>query len=103
MKFSHVGLTTNTPRKNEVYIEETKVWVTDYEDHKYKVEWLRYSVDSDVHYLIKEQPHIGYYVDNLEQASEGLECLLEPFEVFGGKRIGFYKTVDNVILELIEK
>jgi hypothetical protein len=28
MKFSHIGLTTDTPREGETWVEKTRVWVT---------------------------------------------------------------------------
>ncbi len=43
-----MGLPTDEKQENEVYVEASKLWVTDPEAHPYKVEFLRYEADSAV-------------------------------------------------------
>ncbi|MBS4207885.1 hypothetical protein [Bacillus sp. FJAT-50079] len=102
MKFSHVGITTNTKRPGEVYVAETKVWVTNADDHRFRIEWLRYEEDSPVSDIIKEMPHIGYEVESIDEVCSGLKCILGPFKVHDGKTVAFFELPDGAIIELIE-
>lgn len=103
MKFSHIGITSHTIRPGETYVAETKVWVTNADDHPFRIEWLRYEEDSPVPAIIKEVAHVGYEVDSLEEASRGLKCILGPFEVHGGKIVAFYELPDRGVVELMQK
>ena len=102
MKFDHVGLITDQKKDNESWVEATRVWVTDYSKHPYRVEWLRYEPDSPVKGPVREKSHIAFEVDDLEEASGGLKVLLEPFEAVGGARVGFYEYDDGTVVEFIE-
>jgi hypothetical protein len=77
-EFDHVGLPTDDVQPNEMYVAETKVWVTDPATHPYKVEFLRYEEDSPVKGPVRELPHMAFRVDDLEQAMAGCEVLLGP-------------------------
>jgi hypothetical protein len=102
MEFDHVGLITDEKKDDENWVESTKVWVTNPKDHPFHVEWLRYENDTPVKGPVRERTHIAYNVDNLEEASKGLKVLLEPFEVGGFLRVGFYEYKDGTVVELME-
>lgn len=101
MQFDHIGLITEEKKDNEIWIDKTRVWVTDYKNHPYKIEWLRFEKDTPVRGPVREKPHIAYRVDNLEKASKGLKILLEPFDV-GFAVVGFYELDDSAVIELME-
>ena len=48
LEFSHIGLITTEPKPGEVFVEATRVWVTNFVDHPLKIEWLRFEPDSPV-------------------------------------------------------
>ena len=48
MEFSHVGMITTEPKPGEVFVEATRVWITNFVDHPHHVEWLRFEPDSPV-------------------------------------------------------
>ena len=102
MTFDHVGLITNTKKSDENWVESTRVWVTNPKTHPFHVEWLRYEPDSPIHGPVREQPHVAFCVDDLEKASGGLKVLLEPFDVGGFVRVGFYESHDGAVIELME-
>ncbi|MBC7333142.1 MAG: hypothetical protein H5T85_01545 [Actinobacteria bacterium] len=103
MKFDHIGLpTTDRKKGKEIFISATKVWVTDYKKHPYRIEWLRFEPDSPVKGPVREKPHIAFKVNNLDEASKGLKVLLEPFESLPGLKVGFYEYDDGGIIELME-
>lgn len=102
IEFDHIGLRTEEQKSDENWVENTKVWVTDPKTHPFHIEWLRYASDSPVKGDLKEKPHIAYRVKDLEKASKGLKPLLEPFEVGGFVRAGFYLTEDGAVVELMQ-
>lgn len=101
MKFDHIGLVAEQKKDNEIWVEVTKVWVTDYLIHPYRVEWFRYESDSPIKGIIREKSHIAFEVENLEEASKGLKVLYGPIEAEGYK-IGFYEYDDGAIIEFLE-
>lgn len=102
MEFDHVGMPTEEKKSNENWVEATRVWVTNPKEHPFSVEWLRYEPDSPVPGPLREQAHIAFRVDNLDEVSKGMKTLLEPFEVGGFLRVGFYQNADNAVIELME-
>ena len=102
MQFSHIGVITEEAKPGEVFVEATRVWVTDFANHPFHVEWLRFEPDSPVTGPVREQPHVAYRVDSIEDAALGLPVLLEPFRPREGLRVGFYLSDDGAVVELME-
>ena len=100
--FDHIGLITEEKKEGENWIENTKVWVTDPNKHPYRVEWLRYAPDSPVRGPLRERPHISFRVKSIKEASKGLKVLLEPFNVGGFARVGFFEYHDGTVVEFME-
>lgn len=101
MIFDHIGLITEEKKEGEDFVAATKVWVTSPREHPFNIEWLRFEPDSPVTGPVRTQPHVAFRVDNLKKASEGLDVLLEPFDV-GFATVGFYQTADGAVVELME-
>jgi hypothetical protein len=101
MEFDHIGLITREKKDGEIWVEKTKVWVTEPQKHPFRVEWLRFADDSPVKGPVREKPHIAYRVEDLQQASRGLKVLLEPFDS-GMDMVGFYQAQDGAVVELME-
>ncbi len=102
MQFEHIGLITREKKAGEDWVESTRVWVTNPKEHPFHVEWLRYEPDSPVSGPVREQAHVAYSVESLEEASRGLKVLLAPFEVGGFVRVGFYECQDGAVVELMQ-
>ncbi len=102
MEFSHVGMITQESKPGEVFVEATRVWITDFVKHPQHVEWLRFEVDSPVTGPVREQPHVAYRVPSIEAAAQGMAILLEPFEPMPGLRVGFYQASDGAVIEFME-
>lgn len=102
MTFDHIGLIADEKKANEDWVESTRVWVTSPKNHPFHVEWLRYEPDTPVKGPVRTQAHVAYRVKDLEKAAKGLKVLLEPFEVGGFVRVGFYQTQDNAVVELMQ-
>ena len=101
MQFDHVGIITTEEKPGQIFIEPTRVWITDFQKHPYRVEWLRYEPDTPVTGPVREMPHVAYRVESIEEASQGMKVLLEPFDA-GIAVVGFYQTDDGAVVEFME-
>ncbi len=101
MQFDHIGIVTTEKKPGETFIEPTRVWITDFQKHPYRVEWLRFEPDSPVTGPVRQGPHIAFRVDDIATASKGLKVLLEPFDV-GFAVVAFFQTPDGAVIELME-
>ena len=101
MEFDHVGIVTTEKKADEMFIPATRVWITDFQTHPYRVEWLRFEPDSTVTGPVREMPHVAYRVDDIEAAAKGMKVLLEPFDAEIAF-VGFYQTDDGAVVEFME-
>ena len=99
--FHHVGLPTHEPQRNETYVSDTKVWVTDPADHPYRVEFLRFEDDSPVTGPLREQPHVAYRVDDMSTALEGKKIIQEAFSPMPGLSVAFILE-DGAVIEFMK-
>ena len=100
-KFHHMGLPTDDPQPDEVYVPETKVYVTDPLKHPYKVEFLRYEADTPVTGPVRDLPHIAFATDDLQREIQGEEVILGPFEAMPGLTVVFIKK-DDAVFEFMQ-
>ena len=100
-KFHHIGLPTEDKQPGEVFVEGTKVWVTNPDDHPYRVEYLRYEPDSAVTGPLREMGHVAFEVDDLDAALEGEEVILEPFVPMEGLTVAFILK-DGAVFEFMK-
>jgi len=101
MVFSHIGVITNEKKPSERFVPATRVWVTDFQNHPFHVEWLRFEPDSPVTGPVRNMPHVAYKVDSIKAASKGMKELLAPFEA-GIAVVGFYQSEDGAVVEFME-
>ena len=101
MRFEHLGIVTREQKPGEGYVPATRVWRTNYLEHPFRVEWLRFEPDSPAPRAVREMPHVAFRVDDIRTAARGLKVLLEPFDV-GPRIVGFYETEDGAVVELVE-
>jgi len=100
-QFHHVGIPTDEKQPGEIYVEDTKVWVTDPMDHPYKVEYLRYEPDSPVTGPLRDLPHIAFETDDLAGEMAGKQVILEPFRPMEGLTVAFV-VEDGAVFEFMQ-
>lgn len=88
-EFSHIGIPSTVKRDNETYLEGARLYVTDFADSENKIEWLRFEEDSPMPEQLQTIAHVAFKVENLDQALEGQEILIEPFEPMEGLKVAF--------------
>ena len=101
MQFEHIGIVTSQKKPGARFVPATRVWVTDFTEHPYRIEWLRFEPDSPVTGPVREMPHVAYRVDDVEAAGRGMKVLLEPFDA-GPRICGFYQTDDGAVIEFLK-
>ncbi len=101
MQFDHIGIVTTEEKPGQIFIEPTRVWITDFQKHPYRVEWLRYEPDTPVTGPVRDMPHVAFRVESIAEASKGMKVLLEPFDA-GIAVVGFYQTDDGAVVEFME-
>lgn len=97
-RFHHVGVITDEPQADELYVAATKVFVTNPLRHPYRVEYLRFEPESPVTGPVRDQPHMAFAVDDLDAEMAGARVLLGPFEAMAGVRVVFVEK-DGAVLE----
>jgi hypothetical protein len=102
MEFSHIGLITDQPQPGEVFVEATRVWITDFLKHPFHVEWLRFEPDSPVTGKLRHDSHVAYRVPSIEQASHGMTVLMPPFQPLPNLRVAFFESRDGAVIEFME-
>jgi len=100
-EFHHVGLPTDEKQPGEVYVEETKVWVTNPEKHPYRAEYLRYEPDSPVTGPLRELPHMAFKTDDVQREIAGKQVILAPFEAMEGLTVAFILQ-DGAVFEYMQ-
>lgn len=101
IEFDHIGIVTEDNKNGEIFVEATRVWVTDFRKHPFRVEWLRFEPDTPVTGPVRTMPHLAFRTDSIAESSKGMKCLLEPFDTPMGV-VGFFQTEDGAIIEFME-
>lgn len=100
-RFHHVGVITDEPQPDEIYVAATKVHVTNPLRHPYRVEYLRFEPDSPVTGPVRDQPHMAFAVDDLEAEMADTQVLLGPFQAMEGVRVVFVLK-DGAVFEFMQ-
>lgn len=100
-EFDHIGIITEEKKPDEIFVEATRVWITDFREHPYRVEWLRFEPDTPVTGPVRHMPHLAFRTDSIAENSKGLKCLIEPFDA-GMATVAFFQTEDGAVVELME-
>jgi len=100
-QFHHVGIPTDEEQPGEVYVEDTRVWVTDPMEHPYRVEFLRFEPDSPVTGPLRELPHLAFKTDDVQREIVGKQIILEPFEPMEGLTVAFILE-DGAVFEYMQ-
>ncbi|WP_366184013.1 hypothetical protein [Flavobacterium ovatum] len=87
--FSHIGIPTTEEKNWDGFYEPGKIHFTDFSKDEYGVEWVKFDADSPMPEMMRTIPHVAYLVDNMEEALEGKEILVETFSPADGVRVAF--------------
>ncbi len=88
-QFSHIGIPTTEEKNWDGFYEPGKIHYTDFSKDLYGVEWLKFDADSPMPEMMQKLPHVAFLVDNIEEALEGKEILVDTFSPGDGVRVAF--------------
>ena len=100
-QFHHIGLPTDQKQPGEVYVPDTKVWVTNPDGHPYRVEFLRYEPDSPVKGPVRDMGHVAFKTDSLKCEIRGQKVILGPFQPMPGLQVVFILK-DGAVFEFMQ-
>lgn len=89
LTYHHIGIPTEIPREDEVYLEQYKMFVSGFETSRLGVEWIRFEEDAPFPDLVKTVPHVAFVVDDLEKAIADQEILIYPNSPSEGVTVAF--------------
>lgn len=101
MRYHHIGIPTDRPRKGERHLPHLGIHVSGYESSPYGIEWMRFDRDSPLPELVRTVPHVAFQVEDLEEALEGKEILIQPNSPAEGIRVAFIVD-DGAPVEFIQ-
>lgn len=99
-RYHHMGIPTTEVRPNEKYSAAFGMYTSDV-DGDFRIQYHRFEENSPLHPLIKTVPHVAIQVSVLNEAIEGYEVLLGPYEPISGYRVAIIND-GGVPVELIE-
>lgn len=88
-QFSHIGIPTTEDKNWDGFYEPGKIHYTDFSKDEYGVEWIKFDSDTPMPEMMQKLPHVAFLVDNIEEAIEGKEMLVETFSPGEGVRVAF--------------
>ncbi len=101
MKFNHIGVPTKKVQPGETYNDGMKVHLTDFTNHPYKFEYLRFEPGSWLPAEMQVQPHIAIEVDSIDETLADFdEVIVEKLDA--GDLYLCFAVKDNVIFELMQ-
>ena len=90
-----------TAQPGETYLEQYKLFCTDHESNPFGIQWMRFEPDCRLPELVKTVPHVAFEVDDMAQALEGHEILIEPNSPSDGVVVAFV-VCDGAPVEFLE-
>ena len=88
-RYHHVGIPHATPRPRELHLRRLGVHVCGFETSPYGIEWMRFEPRCRVPDVVRTVPHVAFDVDDLDEALEGKQVLIEPSSPSPGVRVAF--------------
>ena len=101
MKYHHLGIPTQTPQDGEIYLPDYDIHCTDHESNPFGIQWMRYGEKCTLPRIVQEVAHVAFQVDNLNEALEGKEVIIQPNSPSAGVTVAFILE-DGAPVELLE-
>lgn len=70
-------------------MEFGKIHYTDFNNDEFNIEWVKFDADSPMPEMMQKLPHVAYLVENMEEALENREILVDTFSPGEGVRVAF--------------
>ena len=97
LRFHHVGIPTDKKLPDADYNAKLKAHGSGYFDNPYGVELHNFDEDNELPEIIKTRPHVAFVVDDLKEALQGKQVVLEPNNPAEGVTSAFILDGDALI------
>jgi len=101
MKFDHVGIPTVSSFDGEIPLPHLKITVSDHLNNPFGIQWQRHWEDAPYPDLVKSVAHVAFEVDDLVEALEDQQVIIEPNSPSPGVTVGFIE-VNGAPVELLQ-
>ena len=102
-RFDHIGVITEERHDGEVFVDATRVWVTNPRDHPFHVEYLRFEPDTHGHRAACATSRTSPTASPTStRRSRATSVLLAPFEVGGGFCRVAFVLIDGAVVEFMQ-
>jgi len=102
-EYMHIGIPVTNKKPGMNYVEAMKIWMSNPDDHEYKIEYLKFEEGTPFPEIMHRAPHVAYKVDDMERHLRDADQTIFPPTVIGpGIRIAF-AIKDGAILEFYEQ
>lgn len=105
--FDHVGIWADVPPPGEFWVEQSQVWVTNPRVHPQRIEYLRPKHKPEISpadvglWHLWNRPHVAYRVESLQEAIQGEQLILGPFDPGGFGQVAFLLK-EGLVIEYME-
>ena len=100
-RYNHTGIPTTQKLKDEKYLAQYDIFTSGYEENEFNIEWMRYGDKCTLPDIVKRLPHVAFEVDDLAEAIEGHQIIIEPNSPSEGLVVAFI-LVNGAPVELMQ-
>lgn len=102
LQFHHIGIPTDEEKPNERWEGPTwDMYTSEVKSSRINAQWHRFGKNCPLPKLITTVPHVGFKVDNIDDAIIGEDVLYGPKEAMPGYFIAFIDD-NGVPVELVQ-
>ncbi len=104
MKFLHLGIPTKEKLEDKkyAYVEKIKLYITNPDDHEYKLQFAWVAPDSPLPEIVRKENHLSVQVGNIDESLEEFDYVAYPPVAVNEKLKICFAVKDNVLFELTE-
>lgn len=101
--YCHYCIPSKSIPEDAAFIESLGCYVTDFEKHPLKFEFLYINEDSVLPKELADNPHIAYYVDNFDEMIENENVLYQFIAPDGTNTRVAFLMIDDAVVEIKEE
>jgi hypothetical protein len=100
-EFHHLGIPTQRELEHPRFSERLGMYTSDSECRLARVQWHRFTDESEIDPQIRTLPHLAFKVSDLDRAVAGRRLLFGPYEPIAGFRVAMNED-GGMPVELIQ-
>jgi hypothetical protein len=77
-RYNHLGIPTKEKMPGMIHVRHLKISCTDHQSNPFGIQWMKYDEDCTLPQLVQNVTHIAFEVDNLQEAINGKNVIVQP-------------------------